>query len=369
MTSFILIVVALGFAWNLGVHYTGAAMGMPYASRAITAGPALLLIGIFTILGATFASGRVEKTVGLHIIAAAHVPIPTAIVIVLAAGTLTTMYNYLKIPTSTIQILVFCIVGVGLSGGIPIDWATIARLAAVWVTAPFLAFALGFLLTRVLDLVISPVALADLESERLALIATRPDVSEIRASPIQRWFPAVARASRPIDSPVDTTPSTRSAPVALRWLPVLLVLVGVAASFVLGANDVANATGQLVMTHQFSWMVAGLLGGVAMAVGSITWGRRILQTVAFDVVHMDLTMASAAQGVQALVVLLAVTQGLFTSMNQALIGAMAGTGIARGRQTVQTKQVKSILRGWLVGPLSGVLLAGGAELPVRIFGW
>jgi PiT family inorganic phosphate transporter len=153
---------------------------------------------------------------------------------------------------------------------------------------------------------------------------------------------------------------------ALRWLPGLLVLVGVAASFVLGANDVANATGALVMTHQFSTNVAGLIGGVAMAVGGLTWGRRILRTVAFDVVHMDLSMASAAQGVQALVVIAAVTQGLFTSMNQALIGAMAGAGLARGQQTVQWKQIKGILRGWLIGPLSGLTLAAALELIVRL---
>jgi PiT family inorganic phosphate transporter len=36
---------------------------------------------------------------------------------------------------------------------------------------------------------------------------------------------------------------------------------------------------------------------------------------------------------------------------------MAGTGLARGRQTVQRQQIVSIVRGWLIGPLSGVTLA------------
>jgi phosphate/sulfate permease len=44
-------------------------------------------------------------------------------------------------------------------------------------------------------------------------------------------------------------------------------------------------------------------------------------------------------------------------MNQALIGAMAGTGVARGRETVQRKQLLAILRGWLIGPLFGLTLA------------
>ncbi|MGH2515204.1 MAG: inorganic phosphate transporter, partial [Ktedonobacterales bacterium] len=151
-----------------------------------------------------------------------------------------------------------------------------------------------------------------------------------------------------------------------RWLPALLVAVGIFASFVLGANDVSNATGAFILTHLFSLVVAGLIGGVSMAVGALTWGRRILRTVAFDVVKMDLTMASAAQGVQALVVIVAVSFGFFTSMNQALIGAMAGTGFARGRETVQRKQILGILRGWAIGPLSGLALAFALEWITRL---
>ncbi|MGN6566131.1 MAG: inorganic phosphate transporter [Thermomicrobiales bacterium] len=377
MASIILFVVVVAFAWNLGVHYTGAVMGMPHASRAIAVWPALVLIGIFTIIGATFASGGVQETVGLHIIDAGRVTVPDATAIVLAAGILTMIYNYYKVPTSTIQILVFCVVGVGLAGGIPVAWRTIGRLAVLWVCAPVVACGLGFLFTRLLDLAIPPAAARAQVSEQVAplvlaggsgsaaTVAERAGATGVGA----RWFPAVAEPLR--DDVRDRALAMRRLPAsltlaALRWLPGLLVLVGVAASFVLGANDVANATGALVMTHQFSTTVAGLIGGVAMAVGGLTWGRRILRTVAFDVVHMDLSMASAAQGVQALVVIAAVTQGLFTSMNQALIGAMAGAGLARGQQTVQWKQIKGILRGWLIGPLSGLTLAAALELIVRL---
>lgn len=169
-----------------------------------------------------------------------------------------------------------------------------------------------------------------------------------------RAFPGVAPLAQPWGE--QAAPCALTV-LALRVLPLLLVCVGMAASFVLGANDVSNATGVFLLTHLFSFTIAGLIGGVAMAIGALTWGRRILKTVAFDVVKMDLTMASAAQGVQALVVLAAVSQGFFTSMNQALIGAMAGTGAARGRETVQRRQIVGILRGWLIGPLSGVVLA------------
>ncbi len=289
LSVLILIVVAVGFAWNLGVHYTGAVMGMPYAARSIALWPALVLIAILTILGATFASGGVEATVGQHIISDQSVSIPDAIVVVLSAGLLTLLYNYRKIPTSTIQILVFCVVGVGLAGHIPIYWATIGKLAVLWVCAPIVAFGLGFLFTRLLDLVV-PLELARAQTQVQAKEAATTEKRTWWA----RAFPGVSLAEQ--TGPVRTATASPLTVFALRLLPLLLVCVGMAASFVLGANDVSNATGVFILTHLFSLTVAGLIGGVAMAVGTLTWGRRILKTVAFDVVKMDLTMASAAQG-------------------------------------------------------------------------
>jgi PiT family inorganic phosphate transporter len=313
----VLIAVVVAFAWNLGAHYTGATMGMPHASGSISLWPALAVVAAFSLLGAATASGRVEETVGRHLVAERHVGGTVAIVIVAAAGLLTTLFNYLRLPTSTVQILVFCVIGAAVAARLPVRWWTLGRLAIVWVAAPPVAAALGFLLTRALDRVAPPEG----ESER-------------------------ARRR-------------------LRLLPLLLVAVGVLASFTMGANDVANATGALVLVHLFSTHAAGAIGGAAMFVGALTWGRRILERVAFDVVTLDLTMASAAQGVQALVVVLAVSQGLFTSMNQALVAAMAGTGLARGRETVQRAQLVAILRGWAIGPAAGFALAYAGELAAR----
>ena len=369
----LLIVVVVAFAWNLGVHYTGAVMGMPFATRSIAEWPALALIGILTILGATFASGKVQTTVGQNIISAQVARISDAIVIVLAAGILTMLYNYWKIPTSTIQILVFCVVGVGLAGNIPIHWDTIGKLVIVWLLAPLAAFALGFTFTRLLDLLVPPRvshALAETQISQ-APREMQQGAPTAQRSWLGRLLPGVALAWKLSPTLAQTLAQTASRAtyatlIALRLLPALLVAVGVFASFVLGANDVANATGALILANLFPLTIAGLIGGLAMAVGTLTWGRRILHTVAFDVVKMDLTMASAAQGVQALVVIIAVTQGFFTSMNQALIGAMAGAGFARGRETVQRKQILSILRGWAFGPLSGLILAFALEWLTRL---
>lgn len=312
----LLIVVALAFAWSMGAHYTGACMGMPHALRAISAWQGLLLMAPLALLGATLASHAVERTVAVRLTVT---PLGTGaeVVVLGVAFGLTTLYNRLRVPTSTIQVLVFSLAGTALGVGVAVRWATIGKLAVVWVLAPVAAAGLGFVVTRGLD--------------RLPMFRRVP--------------------GRPAD---DLGVSGRARRVDL--LVGALIAVGAAASFTMGSNDVANATGALVGTRTFTLLVAGAVGGAGLALGVLTWGRPLLERVAFDIVDLDRSMATAAQGVQALVVLLAVSVGFFTSMNQALVGAMSGAGAARGRHTVHRATLVGIARGWLLGPAAGLAI-------------
>ena len=298
-----LVLVALAFAWSMGAHYTGACMGMPYATRSIGLQGALWTMAPLTLIGATFLSHTVLVNVGHNILVADQIGAAPAIAIVAAAFLLTTIFTQRRIPTSTIQILVFCVIGTGAALGLAVRWTTIIHLAVLWVLAPFVAFALGYLFTKLFDLV-----------------------------PVFANSGAAGQIGR------------------------ALIIVGGAASLTMGANDVSNATAVFLTTGFSGPLLAGLIGGVGLAVGVLTWGRPLLERVAFDVVRLDMPMATAAQLVQALVVFTAVFFGYFTSMNQALIGAMAGAGFARGRETIDNKVIVGILRGWLIGPAAGVAL-------------
>ncbi len=360
----LLLAFVLLFAFNLGAHYTGATVGMPYASRCIALWPALAIVAIFALLGATFASGSVEHTVGLRLIAEGHARASIAIVIVACAGVLTMGFNRLRLPTSTIQILVFCVIGAALAANLRVRWSTVIELAIVWVSAPLASAALGFLLTRAADAIVPEHAAAQQARLLVQRAAERHPDDHLAASLPGLAHPLPADLLREAAAERPAHPGLAVA--ALKALPAVMVLVGIAASFVMGSNDVANATGVLLLVHfTSSPTAAGAIGGAGMFVGALAWGSRILRRVAFDVVELDLAMASAAQGVQALVVILAVSEGLFTSMNQALIAAMAGAGIARGRETVNRRQLTAILRGWVVGPGAGLLLAYLMEMALR----
>jgi inorganic phosphate transporter, PiT family len=303
--AYALVAVALAFAVSIGAHYTGACMGMPYAAGALRPAQALLIMAPAALLGAVFASGRVETTVGHGILRASQVDYGLALAIVASALVLTSLYNFATLPTSTIHILVFSTVGAGLAAGVPVDWGTIETLLVLWVVAPFAAFGLGYLLTRAAD---------------------------------RRWSPGsgFGALARPAV-----------------WG---LTAVGTAASFAMGANDVSNATGSFVMTGLFGLGTAALVGGIGLAAGVLTWGRPLLEKVAFRIVRLDPQMAIASQVAQAGVVLAYTAFGYFTSMNQALVGAMIGAGTARGEHTVLRRPVGEIALGWALGPVSGLAL-------------
>jgi PiT family inorganic phosphate transporter len=293
----LLILLAVGFAWSIGAHYTGAVMGMPHALRAIGAWQALLLMAPLALVGATFASHAVEQRVGSGL-TEHRLTVSQEAVVVGVAFALTTVFNRLRAPTSTIQILVFAVVGVTLAAGRGVRWSAIGHLGIVWASAPVAAFLLGALLTKGLDRV-------------------------------------------PLGGRTGTA----------------LVAVGAMAAFAMGANDVSNASGALVGSGVFGPLAAGAVGGAGIAAGVLTWGKPLLRRVAFEIVKVDRAMATAAQLVQAAVVLAAVAFGFFTSMNQALVGAMAGAGVARGREAVHLETLLSIPLAWILGP-AGSLAAG-----------
>jgi inorganic phosphate transporter, PiT family len=301
----LLVVLAVAFAWSMGAHYTGAVMGMPHALGAIGAWRALLLMAPLTFVGATIASHGVEKRVGSGL-TAGDLSVTKQVVVIGTAFAVTAAYNRLKVPTSTIQILVFSVVGTALAGGTGVHWLSIAHLALVWAAAPVAALVLGAGFTLGLD--------------RLPLA------------------PRIGMA---------------------------LVAVGAVAAFAMGANDVSNASGALVGTGTFSPLAAGAVGGAGLALGVLTWGKPLLRRVAFEIVEVDRAMATAAQLVQAAVVLTAVAFGFFTSMNQALVAAMAGAGLVRGREAVHVQTLVGIVQGWLLGPAGGFAIAYAGERLVQ----
>ncbi len=290
----------LFFGWTIGSHYTGATMGMAYGSGVIKSPvTATVLIAVFVILGATFESHNVVTTVGTGIIRGEDMTPLGAMCMMLTAALVTAANTWMKWPVSTSQLACFSVVGSALAMGAPIFWGTtIVFLFVTWIGTPILSCILGYIFTR------------------LTTFCTK-DCSE--------------RVNR--------------------WLGYGLAAACCYAAYTLGANNTGNAVGVFFGLKLTTPMKAGFIGGIVMAIGALTWGRPILEKVGKGIVTLDLSMGVGAKMGQSITAHTAAFLGYPTSMNQALIGGVAGAGGARGLKTLDLKALREIVISWFFTPI------------------
>lgn len=295
-----MVVSGLFFGWTIGAHYTGATMGMAYGSGVIKKPmTALVLIAIFVILGATFESHNVVATVGTGIIRGEDMTPLGAMVMMLTAAVVTAANTWMKWPVSTSQLACFSVVGAALAMGAPVFWeTTIVLLFVTWIGTPILSAILGFLFTRLTDWIMKGKSEKGIKLLRFGLLA------------------------------------------------------GCCyAAFTLGANNTGNAVGVFFGLKLTTPMQAGFVGGIVMAIGALTWGKGILEKVGKGIVQLDLNMGVGAKLAQSLTAHTAAFLGYPTSMNQALIGGVAGAGGARGLKTLNRRALGEIVLSWFLTPV------------------
>ena len=295
-----MIVSGLFFGWTIGSHYTGATMGMAYGAGVIKKPTtAVLLIAVFVILGATFESHNVVKTVGTGIIRGEDMTPLGAMVMMLTAALVTAANTWMKWPVSTSQLACFSVVGAALGMGAPVFWnTTIVFLFVTWIGTPIVSGLLGYILTHVMDKIMKG------RSEK-----------------------------------------------SVKYLQWALLAGCCYAAYTLGANNTGNAVGVFYGLKLFTHMKAGFIGGIVMAIGALTWGRPILEKVGKGIVQLDLNMGVGAKLAQSLTAHTAAFLGYPTSMNQALIGGVAGAGGARGIHTLNRKALGEIVLSWFLTPV------------------
>lgn len=297
VTELLLFFSSALFAWSMGSHYTGSVAGTAYGAGVFSLRTALVLTAIFTLIGSVAASINVVDTYANVIPRASNADVAAA---QFAAALVTTGSTYFKLPTSTIQIYAFSLLGVAIVGGASINGAAFGLLILGWVAGPLAAFALGFILARL------GVSIAN-KGER-----------------------------------------------ALRWF---LITVAVYSAFILGSNDVSNAASSLVTADLLTPRLAALWGGLFMAFGVLTWGSRLMERIGHDILPLDVPLAATAQFSKALTLSVINAFGYNASINQTIIGGLVGAGASVARNKLDRKVVRSIVLNWTLSPLLGTCSA------------
>jgi PiT family inorganic phosphate transporter len=288
--------------WSLGANDAANAFGTAVASRIISYRKACILCALAVLAGSTL-----QGAGGIRTLSALTTQTEgTLLVVSLSAAITMTIMTMFRIPISASQAIVGSIVGVGLSTG-HVHWQGLGNVLLCWLATPVGAMLISILLYNLLGYFMHHVPMSMLMRDKIL------------------------------------------------WSG--LVLVGTYASYALGANNVANATGIFSGMVGLSDRQLAVLGGVAIALGVLTYSRRVMMTVGSGVMRLEAFAALVAVSSMALTVHAFALVGVPVSTSHAIIGAITGIGLMRGAHLVRFRILRSIAYGWLLTPVVSLLLA------------
>jgi len=222
--------------------------------------------------------------------------------------------TYLKVPVSSSQAIVGAIIGMNLSTNNAVNWSIISKLVLAWVGTPLGGLAIGFV------------------SYKFSII----------------YF-------KKIKSPLFQD----------KILKILAITFGCYGSYALGANNVANITG--VFANHFGTTTCDIIGGFAIAVGVLTYSKRVMYAVGKEIANLDYFSATMVIFAESLTVWIYALVRKPVSTAQAVVGAVLGTSIAAGNAQISTKQVLKIIIAWVNTPISAGVIAFCLTLLLRLF--
>ena len=161
----------------------------------------------------------------------------------------------------------------------------------------------------------------------------------------------------------------------------LQVIAAAYVAFAHGANDRSNAIGPMAAVYQVlsndgqleavadvpAWLV--LLGSVGIAIGVVTWGWRVMETIGSKITDITPTRGFAATFGAATTVLIFSMPFLAVpvSTTHTLVGAVVGVGLAGGAKAVDFRVFGKIIASWLASlPAAGfgaivIYVAAGSQ--------
>jgi PiT family inorganic phosphate transporter len=332
----------LFLGWSLGANDAANVFGTAVGTQMIRFSTAAVICSVFVILGAVISGGGAAHTLGRL---GAVNALPGSFMAALSAAVSVYLMTKLGLPVSTTQAIVGGILGWNLFSETRTDVTTLTTILSTWIICPILAAVFAIILFQLVNKLLSVAQLHLLRTDAYTRLG--------------------------------------------------LLLAGAFGAYSLGANNIANVMGVFIPSSPFTdFSVAGLfsvsstqqlflLGGLAIAVGVVTYSKRVMTTVGgrllplspvaawvVVVAHSLVLFVFASEGLEALLL----RAGLPTiplvpvSSSQAVVGAVIGIGILKSGRMVQWSVLGSIGLGWVATPiLAGVLCFVGLFFVQNVF--
>ena len=285
--------------WNIGSNDTANCIGTVVGADLMPYRKAVLLVATFAVLGAVLQGHYVVKTIGKGIVKE-DLSFLAVLVALICSGFFVTLATFFKLPVSTSQSMVGGIVGIGLAVGARVDFSKFITIVESWIICPILTMVLSFALSYLMRFILGRL--------RASIIAVQNFIG---------------------------------------WLAIFSACY---VAYSLGANNAGNAVGPIANLGIIDMRILVAIGGGALGLGAITFGRRVTDTVGKGIAPLDLPGAFAAQVSAAFGIHLFSILGIPISTSSAIVGAVAGSGLERGVKSVSKKTILTIVVGWVLTP-------------------
>jgi PiT family inorganic phosphate transporter len=303
------LLMGIGVGWSIGANDAANALGTAVGSKVLTLRQAIVLITLFGFLGAFLQGSYVTKTIGKGIVPmdqlGKNVAVYLAMVSAFAACAWVVLATYWKMPISTSHSIVGAVAGSGLALHTTVKWKVLIDIFICWIFTPIGAAILGYIFYRLFK------------------------------NTLYRIFPRKY----------------------LRiGIAALIIVSGCYVAYTWGANDVANSVGVIVGAGILTPKMSVILGGLAIVLGIMTWGYKVIETIGSEITHLLPIMAFSAQLASAINVHIYTVFGIPVSTSHSIVGAIFGVGLVRGVRVLNIRIMREIIICWLATPfISGII--------------
>ena len=298
--------------WGLGSNDAANLFGPAVGSRALRFWTAASLASVFVVIGAVVMGSRGFATYG----AIGTQTLLSAFTVMLAAGITVAVMTLLGLPISSTQATVGAIIGGSLLDASGVNLQPLLKIFLSWVLTPIGGLVAAYIPYKIITLY--------------------PHTLVGRFAAHDRF---------------------------IRWGIVLVTCYG---AFSLGANNVANVTGVYVQSGLLSPASGALFGSLAIALGIMTFSKRVIRTVGSGLVPLDPFAALVVVLAEAITLNVYAMVGVPVSASQAVVGALVGIGLVKGVKTIDGRALVRVLFGWLGTPAIAGALSVALGLLVRI---
>jgi PiT family inorganic phosphate transporter len=285
--------------WNIGANDTANCIGTAVGCGLLSFRRAAVLVAVFVIIGAILQGEQVMKTIGKGIVKTDLNYLAVCVALV-CSGFFVSLATFYKIPTSTSQAIVGGVTGIGLAVGADINYAKLIVIAESWLICPLMVMALSFGLMALVRFILNKFG-------AMSLL-------------FQQAFGRLA------------------------------ILSACYVAYSMGANNAGNAVGPIANLSIMPPKLLLLIGGVSIAVGAITYGEKVADTVGKGITPLDIPSAFVAQISSAFGMHLFSLFGIPVSTSSAIVGAVVGVGLNKSAKSISKKTIMTILIGWVLSP-------------------